>query len=553
MVISPSPFPTNGLRPLSSKEALQRAKALSCTTPQDAKPSCSGQIFVGMFFDGTGNNLNNDYATPSPEKRKHTNVVKLFHCYKQLPRQGYLRYYVPGVGTPFPEIGEAKPASTGSTAAGGGEQRIAWGILSLINAPHEFVFGTPLIESALAKTVTDNMSGSLNPPAMRRFVLNNWQEKLQAALKGQKPRVEQINLSVFGFSRGAAQARVFVNWLFEVCKQESGGWTFAGIPIRLQFLGILDTVASVGAANLFDEGMLAGHQSWADNALQIHSAVEQCVHFVAGHEVRACFPLDTVRVKNTYPANAKEVMYPGAHSDVGGGYPPGALGIDVRPNSSMSVIVGANMYKEAVLAGVPLIPMKQLPPEFREALTPADTTVADFNAYLTATKIGDGPVGDIHRKHMMYYHTYRFKHRANYTSVGPWKFASSAKNIDDKGKATKIADAEVLEITQKEFMQSLSLGMFPPSDTNWTPKQAVQLHKDMNKAAGLSNRTSYPQKLVYEIAASIDVDALTPAIEKFCGEYIHDSVAGFIGFGMHEYTFNKLGIAKYRGIFNGND
>ena len=46
----------------------------------------------------------------------------------------------------------------------------------------------------------------------------------------------------------AAQARTFVNWLFEVCQQDGGGWTLAGIPLRVQFLGLFDTVASVGAA-----------------------------------------------------------------------------------------------------------------------------------------------------------------------------------------------------------------------------------------------------------------------------------------------------------------
>jgi uncharacterized protein (DUF2235 family) len=187
------------------------------------------------------------------------------------------------------------------------------------------------------------------------MVIGEQIERLRAVLKGRKPAVEQINLSVFGFSRGAAQARTFVNWLFEVCEQKDGGWTLAGIPLRLQFLGIFDTVASVGAANLMDNGVLAGHQSWADDTQEIHPAVEQCVHYVAGHEVRACFPLDSVRVKSTYPANAREVMCPGAHSDVGGGYAPGALGISSTPDSMMATIPGHSMYREALKSGVPLL------------------------------------------------------------------------------------------------------------------------------------------------------------------------------------------------------
>jgi len=200
-----------------------------------------------------------------------------------------------------------------------GEARIIWGLLQLLNSPHIYVKGAPLLSDDVAANIANTLASSGSPAAQRRMALRTWQDKLAAALKDRKPAVEQINVTVFGFSRGAAEARVFVNWLFEVCKQEGGGWTFAGIPIRLQFLGIFDTVASVGLANLSDSGTLAGHQGWADNTLEINPAVERCVHFVAGHEVRACFPLDSVRVKSNYPANAMEVMYPGAHSDVGGG------------------------------------------------------------------------------------------------------------------------------------------------------------------------------------------------------------------------------------------
>lgn len=551
--ISPSPFPTDGARTLSPKESMQRMQAVNCTVSKDTKPKCSGQVYVGMFFDGTGNNMTDDFEIPPPEKRKHTNVVKLFHTYKDNPAQGYVRYYIPGVGTPFPEIGEKKAAALGGTAAAGGEQRIYWALLQLINAPYRYVFGDLLIKQDRLKTLSNEMltDSTAHRISTRQIVLNEWQNTLKAKLKDQKPNVEQINLSVFGFSRGAAEARVFVNWLFSACKQEGGGWTFAGIPIRVDFLGILDTVASVGLANLLDDGVLAGHQSWADNTLQIHPAVEQCVHYVAGHEVRGCFPLDSVRIKNVYPGNAKEVMYPGAHSDVGGGYAPGALGIAAKPNSCMSVIVGTNMYKEALQAGVPLTPMNLLQKQFADALTPDPETIKDFNAYLRDANIGAGTVEEMHKKHMSHYHSYRFKHRAHFQSVGPWKAASSVNNIRD-GKRIE-SDAEALRMTQANFIESLSLDVVRPGDPSWTPMQAVQRHKQVNAIFAQPGKFSSVYTRVYEISKNMHVDALTPAIEKFCGEYIHDSLAGFILFGMHEYGFNQLGLAKYRFIFKGDD
>lgn len=86
-------------------------------------------------------------------------------------------------------------------------------------------------------------------------------------------------------------------------------------------MGGVDTVASVGIAGAFSSGLMGaeGHQSWANKNMQIHPGVESCLHIVAAHEIRATFPLDSVRIDQRYPPNVKEYVYPGSHSDVGGG------------------------------------------------------------------------------------------------------------------------------------------------------------------------------------------------------------------------------------------
>lgn len=532
-----------------------RMKALSCSMPKDATPTCSGQVFVGIFFDGTGNNLTEDYKTPAPDKRKHSNVVRLFHTCRNEPRHGYLRTYVPGVGTPFPEIGDDNNywlANGGAVAGEKGGHRIIWGLIQLLNAPHQYVCNlAQLIPDQLAKTIANSLSGAGSLDAQRRLALNTWQDKLKAALADKKPQVEQINVSVFGFSRGAAEARTFVNWLFEVCKQEGGAWTFAGIPIRLQFLGIFDTVASVGAANLFDNGILAGHQGWADNTLEIHPAVEQCVHYVAGHEVRACFPLDSVRVKSTYPGNAMEVMYPGAHSDVGGGYAPGALGVSPVSDAFMSIIPGVNMYHEARKAGVPLLAWEQLRPDLRTDLIPSTTAINDFNAYLNAAKIGSGPVEEMGRRNMSLYFSYRFKHRGRFYQRSPYSTASKT-------------DQDYLKITQDCFIERLS-SLTPAIDPSasrparqkvamspdFDPPKSGALHEKMLRAAGL--KPSLPETHAINVAKRIDVRTVTPEVEQFFDRYIHDSMAGFVDMGMNEYKLNGIGLVKFRTVFKGND
>lgn len=553
--ISPSAFPESGQRKLTAKETLQSAKAMACTLSGTNTPSCSGQVHVGIFFDGTGNNLEEDYNNQPIEKRKHSNVVRLFHVFRNDPLKGYQRIYVPGVGTAFPEIGDDGRylfVNTGAAMGEMGGHRIIWGLLQLLNAPHQYVSNlAQLISDAQAKAICGALAGIGSLDAQRRSALKYWQKKLAEVLKRSKPAVEQINVSVFGFSRGAAEARVFVNWLFEVCTQENGGWTFAGVPIRLQFLGIFDTVASVGAANLSDSGFLAGHQGWADNTLEIHPAVEQCVHYVAGHEVRACFPLDSVRVKSSYPANATEVMYPGSHSDVGGGYAPHDLGVSPAPSSFMSMVPGRNMYEEALKAGVPLLKFSQLAERFKRDLSPSDTTIRDFNAYLKAAKISSGPVEDLGRKHMAYYFSYRFKHRAAFYKRSPYATAPAK-------------DQGYLKTTQESFIARLSsltpyLDLSKPRLTRskvamepeFDPVKSAELHESMLKAAGLP--MSLADKHAIAVAKRIDVNSVTADMENFFDKYIHDSMAGFIDMGMNEYKFNGIGLTKFRTVFKGND
>ena len=50
---SPRPMPEGGQRPLSPREGMQRLKALSCTTANIGEQRCSGQVHIGVFFDGT--------------------------------------------------------------------------------------------------------------------------------------------------------------------------------------------------------------------------------------------------------------------------------------------------------------------------------------------------------------------------------------------------------------------------------------------------------------------------------------------------------------------
>jgi hypothetical protein len=464
-----------------------------------------------------------------------------------MPGGPYLPFYIPGVGTKFPEIGD-EGGMLGSAIAWDGEARIIWALTRLLNAPHAYVLKRDLIPAGLAKTISNTLGGFGSTGLQRRVALRTWQDKLAAALKDQKPRIEQINLSVFGFSRGAAEARAFCNWLFEACEPKGGGWEFAGIPLRLQFLGIFDTVASVGLTDLYANGIFEGHQGWADNNMEIHPAIEQCVHYVAGHEVRACFPLDSVRVRKSYPANAKEVMYPGVHSDVGGGYAPNAVGVSPTPADMIAIIPGVNMYREALNAGVPLLGWDELGPLRQAGFTPSAPAIDAFNGYVKDAAIGAGPVEVMHRKHMSLFFSYRFKYRATFKERPFYKRASAK-------------DRRYLSVTERTLIERLSSLRHPTPvlAQDYDPKAAAMLQRQMFKAAGLDaqDKNDIAAQYLYQVIDSIDVAKLTPDIERLFDDCLHDSMASFLDMGVNEYDGkeansviqNGIGIMKFRKIF----
>ena len=164
-----------------------------------------------------------------------------------------------------------------------------------------------------------------------------------------RPTVVAIYLDVVGFSRGAAQARVFANWLSDTMMH--GEEKLFGAKANIRFMGLFDTVASVvgkgGIGSVMRAGFWReGHDDWASSRdLQIppKPIVQNCVHLVALHELRTSFPGDSVyrdqvdphdsnKHTEIKPDNCEERIRPGAHSDLGGGYAPGEQGKGVDRN-----------------------------------------------------------------------------------------------------------------------------------------------------------------------------------------------------------------------------
>jgi Uncharacterized alpha/beta hydrolase domain (DUF2235) len=358
-----------GTNPSGSTAGVKRTIA---TKNLDAK-KCEIAIHIGLFFDGTGNSRDGNGNTHSQwqheAQRKHSNVARLFAAYPDDPIEGYFRMYVPGLGTPFPQIGEAEPAMFGNAGGEGGDGRVNYGLLHVFNAVHRAIARSqkPMFYADTVKALCrngrrvkytdsfgiqhdnverndadelkrvdmDSVGGLLMPLNAGRAAATTFYAAQSARLANlianvvEKPRLKEIFIDVFGFSRGAAEARTFCSWLDKIFTGER----LFGVIAHIRFVGLFDSVASVGINTSAGFGG-EGHMSWADAPyLRIPARVKHCEHYVAMHENRPSFPLEFAEVGGVKPFNCRQFAYPGMHSDVGGGYFPDEQGRWIGPEN----------------------------------------------------------------------------------------------------------------------------------------------------------------------------------------------------------------------------
>ncbi|MEH6501985.1 MAG: PAAR domain-containing protein [Pseudoalteromonas distincta] len=287
---------------------------------------------LGVFFDGTGNNLANAALTEQCrrqdlqdfdpetlqavtrlcESRQYrdtngdglfdqmpgssygnamTNVALLFdlyedQTYQQIPsdaQHGHIKVYLDGIGTRSGSSDSLRGMATGQGDTG-----------------------------VIARVA---QSPDLINEQLRSLLANN-------------PHllIERVEFDIFGFSRGAAAARHFAN---ELLKPEGGLLASSfnkNVPAFkanfdwsehacINFIGLFDTVAAMvdpvrgdlSPGNARNPGI---------NLYLPPNCARKVVQLTAQHEERQLFSLNQVD-----PAH-QEIALPGVHSDIGGGYPP---------------------------------------------------------------------------------------------------------------------------------------------------------------------------------------------------------------------------------------
>ncbi|MGO2134740.1 MAG: phospholipase effector Tle1 domain-containing protein [Marinobacter sp.] len=285
------------------------------SSPAEPAAPAPLNVVAGLFLDGTLNNVDNIQAyrkrveseclahlRDRPEKLKEclarlrlvmgesyagepTNVVKLFDLYQDgnssegAEKTITLKAYEPGAGTQSGASDSLEGVATGLGDSG-------------VPAQVKRLF------SKLAIQLLD-----LNANRASR----------------------ELTIDLFGFSRGAAAARHAAN---EILKGPEGmlgqvlgsfqvGWPQA---VNIRFLGLFDTVA--GIVNVSNLDISPSNDRNSPVQLYVdQNRIEHTVHFVARHEKRENFALNSLRgADGGLPSNAREIALPGAHSDIGGGY-----------------------------------------------------------------------------------------------------------------------------------------------------------------------------------------------------------------------------------------
>ncbi len=286
-------------------------------------------VQIGVFFDGTGNNKFLD-----EEDGSISNVGKLSDLYKNSETDAIYPLYIEGVGTPF-KNGDAAQYSDSDTN----------------NWWTEYIGGGI------------GLGGQARIDAAFSSVIMKLKKHHFAKRK---------DIDIFGFSRGASLARHFANKLLKegvpntaippIGKQrvrkgygKQTQWVvedqYPHHDVTIRFMGIFDTVGSFG---------LAGNDIDIGYDLSINPNIQQVVHMVAEHEVRRFFDLQSAKADYDghpkFQPNTLELRYPGAHSDVGGGY---KFKEDNEPNklNHLARIPLQDMYHLALQTGVPLFPL----------------------------------------------------------------------------------------------------------------------------------------------------------------------------------------------------
>ena len=546
---------------------------LSVSSDDNGKP-CSIPVQVGLFFDGTNNNLERDLngkriaapissamrkklelqakadgkqtssiELPLPKQKSplpldeasHSNVARLYQAFPYTKTAvGLHGFYIQGVGTAFPEIGEPTESAEGKAFAKGGQARIVWGLFQVLNAIHMTVFNQePLYKKtafgqfaqAYGREVGQVANGHQRDG--KRVTHKDWfaphLAKLQAALKATpKPAIPSVTVSVFGFSRGGAEAVAFCH-LFD--KLLEGG-CLAGIKAEINFLGVFDVVATVGGSASVAKtlpmpgAIFDGHWSWANDVDEpLPGCVTHGVHLIAAHEMRMNFP-----VTRQSGGGMQEFLYPGSHSDVGGGYAPNEQGkARGGQGSLLSQIPLAHMYLAARKAGVPLLPFSEMTDRTKIDFEVDANLASAWKAY--AKELGDN--GGLLKAHMSLFYRWRAMRLNTLESTANFQ-AGSEQDQEDLSSANRLLAGDLDLLHHRKSAHHVQQHHDQRDHSN-RPEFGSEYRYKANQwqIVRANTHTSLDEWETFALQHFDNPEPLPDEVARFFDDHVHDSFATF--------------------------
>ncbi|RYG08196.1 MAG: hypothetical protein EON92_17060, partial [Burkholderiales bacterium] len=324
-----------------------------------------------------------------------------------------------------------------------------------------------------------------------------------------------------------------------------------GLPVRIGFLGLFECVASVGLADSARRAaglpMADGHFAWAAEVRKtLPPEVRRVVHMLAAHEQRLNFPL--TRIQADCPHT--EIVYPGMHSDVGGGYGLGTQGRSPSDGELLSQAALLHMHKAARIAGVPLLDPLRMRGDLLKDYALDKDLAASWNFYMRQasadhlaeqTSRGTGlpaPLQDCRshdalvRLHMRLYYDFRRAHLGPTPGNRPgfWIWPKASPNAQER---EDIDSYNALLLGDVRRLGSIK----PDLPCNHLLGEMLARRPPMPPAMPHPSQRQLPRQLMRAqdqewMAWALDVMQGKRRVDGdghyyLIGRYMHDSLAGF--------------------------
>ena len=189
----------------------------------------------------------------------------------------------------------------------------------------------------------DKMSGyalAMGESGVPEKVEKGVRDAIKEITKSQPDReviIKELTFDVFGFSRGAAAARTFINNALNGKKCLMAGMALSGndedtsikaqlvadgytvTTVNVCFAGLYDTVSTYGLGVISDAIEMTNDAANNVEALSLRAVAqaEEVVQLASADEHRFHFSLTNIRSAG---GKGTEIFLPGVHSDIGGGY-----------------------------------------------------------------------------------------------------------------------------------------------------------------------------------------------------------------------------------------